>query len=260
MKKIGRLVLDWITLLTIANLSFVNAEAQKAPQPAVQVGEDNRFNNLPQDFVVCTGWHALCSASTDCKLNGDKADCDCFRVNETHIVEASEIQDTAVKRLTQTKCTNEHRCDVDQAPVCKSIKDGQYKVDSVKYAWVSTFSYRGWCSLLQVNPKACDQSAPGYTGDRHWAICDGAPCTENQHPFDPQRPLSCHCRNTAFIGANGSCTGDNGGIMSSSPLSAWDFQNTTYRIPLPGLEYVHDACTPLKSDPFPPRHDGPGRR
>jgi hypothetical protein len=63
MKKIGRLVLDSITLLTIANLNFVNAQAQKAPQPAVQVGEDNRFNNLPQDFVVCTGWHALCSAS-----------------------------------------------------------------------------------------------------------------------------------------------------------------------------------------------------
>ena len=222
---------------------------------------NSNFSDAPQEFVVCTGWHALCSASTDCKMNDDKANCDCFRVNEIHIVEGSEIQDTAVKRLTQAECTNEHRCDVDQAPVCKTIKDGQYKVDSVKYAWVSTFSYRGWCSLLQVNPKACDQSAPGYTGDRHWAICDGAPCTENQHPFDPQRPLSCQCRveNTPFIGANGSCRGDNGGIMSSSPLSAWDFQNTTYRIPLPGLEYVQDACTPLKSDPFPPGHDGPGR-
>ena len=42
-----------------------------------------------QDFVVCTGWHALCTDSNDCKMHGDKADCDCMRVNETHIVYTS---------------------------------------------------------------------------------------------------------------------------------------------------------------------------
>ena len=47
------------------------------------------FIEVPQEFVVCTGWHALCTASPDCKMNGDKADCDCLRVNETHIVETS---------------------------------------------------------------------------------------------------------------------------------------------------------------------------
>jgi hypothetical protein len=60
----------------------------------------HNFIDAPQEFVVCTGWHALCSASTDCIKHGDKADCDCMRVNETHIVETSEIQDTAVKNLT----------------------------------------------------------------------------------------------------------------------------------------------------------------
>jgi hypothetical protein len=210
---------------------------------------------LPQEFVVCTGWHALCTASPDCRMNGDTADCDCLRVNETHIVETSAIQDTAVKSLTLAECTNEHPCDVDQAPVCKAIKYGQYKVDDVKYQWVSTYSYRGWCSLLTVKPKPCDPKAKGYTGDSYWAVCDGAPCTENQHPSDPNRPLSCQCRveDKPFVGVNGSCTGDNGGIMSSSPLWTWDFQNNTYRIPIPGSEYVQGACAPLKSDPLLPR-------
>lgn len=105
-------------------------------------------------------------------MNGDKADCDCFRVNETHIVETTAIQDTAVKRLTQAECTSKHPCDIDQAPVCKAIKYGEYKVNKVKYDWVSTYSYRGWCSLLNLKPKACDQNAIGYTGDLYWAVCD----------------------------------------------------------------------------------------
>jgi len=200
---------------------------------------------------VCTGWHALCSASFDCQMNGDMADCDCLRVDEPHIVLTSEIQDPAVKRLTQVKCTNEEPCDIDKAPVCKAIKYGQYKVDHVKYEWVSTFSYRGWCSLLELNPQPCDQTEEGYTGDDYWAVCDGAPCTENPDPFDPERPLTCRCRveDGSFVGINGSCTGDNGGIMSSSPLETWDFQANTYRIPVPGLEYVEGACAPLTSDP-----------
>jgi hypothetical protein len=257
MKRVGSLVLKSLVFLAIANLNFADAQAQKAPQPVAQVGEKkdsstHNFPNAPQEFVVCTGWHALCSASPDCKINGDKAYCDCMRVNETHIVATSEIQDTAVKRVTEVKCTNVHPCDVDQAPVCSAIKYGQYKVDNVKYDWVSTYSYRGWCSLLKL-VKACDQTAPGYTGDLYWAVCDAAPCTENQNPFDPNRPLSCQCRvveNTPFVGMNGSCTGDNGGIMSSMPLWAWDFQNNTYPFPMPGYEYVQGACAPLESDPL----------
>ena len=209
----------------------------------------------PQGAVVCTGWHALCTASTDCKMNGDKATCDCLRVNETHIVLTNEIQDAAVKSLTQSTCTKEPPCGVDQAPVCNAIKSGQYTVDTVKYDWVSTYSYRGWCSLLGTKLKACALNAPGYTGDSSWAICDVAPCTENQRPSNPDKPLSCQCRveKTPFVGTNGSCTGDNGGIMSSMDLGAWDFQNNTYRIPVPGYEYVQGACAPSKSDPLPAR-------
>lgn len=258
MKRAGSLILKSLVFLAIANLNFVNAQAQNEPQPVVQVGENSRSHNLPQGFVVCTGWHALCSASPDCKLNGDKADCDCLRVNETHIVETSAIQDTAVKRLTLAKCTTEHPCDTDQAPVCKAIRYGQYEVDNVKYDWVSTFSYRGWCSLLKVTPKACVPQTPGYAGDAKWALCDAAPCTEIQNPSNPDKPLSCQCRveTTPFLGTNGSCTGDNGGIMSSSPLWTWDFAKNTYRIPIPGLEYVQGACASLKSDPLPPPQSG----
>lgn len=50
-----------------------------------------------------------------------------IRVNETHIVAATEIQDNAVKRLTRVKCTEKHPCDIDQAPVCKAIKYGSIK-------------------------------------------------------------------------------------------------------------------------------------
>jgi hypothetical protein len=260
MKRVESLVIKSLVFLAMVNPNFANAQARNPPQPAAQVAEKTNnsthsFPNAPQAFVVCTGWHALCSASPDCIMNSDKAICDCMRVNETHIVETSSIQDTEVKRLTEVKCTNVHPCDTDQAPVCKAITSGQYEVDTVTYDWVSTFSYRGWCTLLQVKPKACDPRIEGYTGDRYWAVCDGAPCMENRNPSDPEKPLSCQCRVedgriTPFLGTNGSCTGDNGGIMSSSPLWTWDFQKNTYRIPLPGMEYVQGACAPLESDPL----------
>lgn len=247
MKKIGCLVLSSLGLLMMAGGAGAQGSSRKA---------------VPQDWVECTGWHALCSASNDCKMKGDKADCDCLRVNENHIVETSAIQDAAVKRLTMARCTSQHPCDVDQAPVCKAIADGQYEVDNVKYDWVSTYSYRGWCGLLQVKPKACDTRAPGYTGDKNWAICDAAPCTENSNPADPEKPLSCQCRveKTPFVGPGGRCVGDNGGIMSSFPLEAWDFQNNTYPFPMPGYEYVQGACSTLKSDPVnEPRRRGTSR-
>ncbi len=236
------------------------------PACSAQTGEDTLgAKDGPQEFVVCTGWHALCSASTDCKMNDGRttATCDCLRVSETHIVLTAEIQDAAARNLTLDKCTREHPCDVDQAPVCKAIKSGRYAVDNVRYRWVSTYSYRGWCSILERKPKACDPGAPGYSGDTSWAICDLAPCTENRNPSDPEKPLSCQCRvveNTPFVGANGTCTGDNGGIMSSMAQSGWDFQNNTYTFPMPGYEYVQGACAPLKSDPFPPRKGGKPHR
>lgn len=211
-------------------------------------------HNAPQPFALCTGWHALCTASTNCQMNGDKADCDCLRVNETHIVETDAIQDPAIKHMTLVKCTTDHPCDVDQAPVCEAIRSGQYTVNDVQYRWVSTFSYRGWCSLSQVEMKYCDPTAEGYVGNSHWALCDAAPCTEIQNPSDPNKPLSCQCQTIAdvpFLGSNGSCTGDNGGIMSSSPAWTWDFENHAYRIPIPGMQYVKGACAPLQSDPLP---------
>jgi hypothetical protein len=52
------------------------------------------------------------------------------------------------------------------------------------------------------------------------------------------------------VGTDGSCIGENGGIMSSMLASAWDFQNNTYTFPMPGYQYVQGACAPLKSDPL----------
>lgn len=255
MKKFGGLVLGAIAILAIASLNFVNAQTERMLQTAERVVEKTANGNhhsidAPQELVLCTGWHALCSASTDCKVNGDKADCDCFRVNEAHIVMTAEIQDVAIKRLTQAECTGEHPCSVDEAPVCNAIKYAKYKVDHANYDWVSTYSYRGWCGILSQF-KACDQRAAGYTGDQDWAICDAAPCTINPTPSNPEKPLVCQCRvvkNTPFVGTNGSCNGDGGGIMSSFHLSLWDFEKKTYPVPVPGYEYVQGACAPLTSD------------
>lgn len=207
----------------------------------------------PQLGVACTGWHALCSGSTDCQLRsgGDGVDCDCWRVNETHIVMTSEIQDIRIKRMTEARCTNRHPCDMDEAPVCAAIKDGRYEVEGFNYPWVSTFSYRGWCGLYE--PKACDPAADGYAGDLSWAICDAAPCMETEDPPDPDRPLRCQCRieEGAFVGTKNSCIGENGGIISAVPLWVWDFENDTWAVPVPGYDYVKGACDTLHSDAFP---------
>jgi hypothetical protein len=242
------LVLVGTALISIAVAPAVLAESQgkagiRSPNAAVE----------PQPAVACTGWHALCSFTQDCKTDdGVTADCDCWRVNETHIVLTSEIQDMAVKRSTQTRCTTRNECDVDEAPVCSALKSGQYKVDQVPHAWVSTFSYRGWCE--RIRPVACDTTDPEYVGDPRYAICDVAPCTEVENPTDPDRPLSCQCRvvEGPFFGTEGTCTGEDGGLISAVDLQYWDFEANRFSVPAPGYEYVQGACDPLSSDPWPP--------
>jgi hypothetical protein len=106
---------------------------------------------------------------------------------------------------------------------------------------------------LRQNLRSCDPGAPGYTGDRYWAVCDVAPCTEIENPSNPEKPLTCRCpvvENIPFVGTNGTCNGDNGGIMSSMPADGWDFQRNTYTFYMPGYEFVQGACAPLGSDSF----------
>lgn len=227
--------------LIIMIMNVMNLEAQA-----------NAGTHVPEDFVVCTGWHALCSSAPDCKMNGEKANCDCARVNETHIVATNEIQDLLAKRLTLARCTTIHPCAVDEAPVCKAIKSGRYQVNHVKYKFISTYSYRGWCDILKQKFIKCDPQEPGYSGDQYWALCDAAPCREKINPTNPNKPLSCQCRvnSEAFVGI-GSCTGKNGGIMSSFPVWAWNFQKNNYPFHMPGYEFVESACAPFKSDSFP---------
>jgi len=196
---------------------------------------------LPQAAVVCTGKHALCDFSRDCKVSGNTANCACWSVDEQHIVFPSKIQDLEVKRMTQAVCTDAHPCAVDQAPVCVAIKTGKYTVNNVKYPWVSTYSYRGWCDNWQ--PVGCS------TGP--WADCMAAPCTETARPTDPERPLTCQCpmENSPFVGSNGTCLSDKPGtVISTIPLATWDFRNNKFRIYLPGYEYVQGACGILESD------------
>lgn len=252
----------FVALLTAAP-GHAEAREQAAPLALAEAsqGRGHRAADEPQPFVVCAGWHAYCPAM-DCRLDGRAADCDCYRVDEAHIVETASIQDAVVGRLTEARCTAGHPCAVDEAPVCAAIRDGRYRVDGVRYRWVSTYSYRGWCSLLQRRPVPCDPSAPGYTGDSAWAVCDAAPCVEIPDPPAPERPLRCRCvvASGPFVGTNGTCTGDNGGIMSSFSMAGWDFQQNTYRFPMPGYEFVRGACATLTSDPWEAPHHEPDAR
>ena len=105
---------------------------------------------LPQAVVQCKGAHALCNASIDCLRSGkDKALCPCWNVNETHLVLTEKIQDELVRKETQRRCTQGSPCGLDDAPVCRVIREGRYRVDKVTYPGVSTFSYRGWCQTFR---------------------------------------------------------------------------------------------------------------
>src|SRR5208283_1771289 len=198
---------------------------------------------VPQGTVECTGWHALCSLATDCKVVSDQqADCNCWRVNEQYIVVTADIKDEVVKAETLAACTSATPCNVDEAPVCLAIKNGTFTVEGIQYDWVSTYSYRGWCQKWK--PVPCD-AAP-------WADCMTSPCTENQDPIaNPNRPLICQCsvNTTAFVGTNGGCKTKKRTIMSTINQALWDFENRKFTLPMPGYEYVQGACEHIHSDP-----------
>lgn len=195
----------------------------------------------PQGSVVCTGWHALCSLATDCKMVSDtQANCNCWKVNEQHVVVTADITDQDARTATLAACTSATPCDVDEAPVCGIIKSGDYTVNEVKYKWISTYSYRGWCKNWK--PKAC---AAGP-----WADCMTYPCTESTNPKDPDRPLVCQCKvnTTPFVGSNGRCKTKKGRVMSTINITLWDFQEKKFRPDMPGYEFVQGACAPIHSD------------
>ena len=71
MKKVGSLVLKTLVFLAVANFNLVNVQAQNGPQTT----PGGKKRDVPQEFVVCTGWHALCSASFDCRMIGNPGSC-----------------------------------------------------------------------------------------------------------------------------------------------------------------------------------------
>ena len=197
----------------------------------------------PQAVVECLGEHALCNATTDCKIvSGSQANCACFKVDEIHLVETSKILDLKAKRLTRARCTTAHPCKVDRAPICRVIRNGQYRVGAFTYPSVSTFSYRGWCETFK--PVQCEGPKAGL-----WADCMAAPCTVD--PSHPERPLNCQCqiKDSAFVGIAGSCESPPGQVMSTISRLEWNFEDGAFSVPIPGNDYVNrGACKPLRSD------------
>ena len=197
----------------------------------------------PQAVVECLGEHALCNATTNCKIvSGTQADCACYKVDEIHLVETEKILDKKARLLTRTRCTTAHPCKVGRAPICRVIREGRYRVGTTTYPSVSTFSYRGWCETF--NPVKCEGPKAGP-----WADCMAAPCTVD--PTHPERPLNCQCliTNSAFVGIAGSCESRPGEVMSTIPRVGWNFEDGAFSVPMPGNDYVNrGACKPLRSD------------
>lgn len=198
---------------------------------------------IPQAVVECRGAHALCNASIDCQRQGlSKALCPCWNVNEPHLVQTEKIQDELVRLETRNRCTQGSPCGIDEAPVCRVIREGRYRVDRITYPGVSTFSYRGWCQTFR--PVSCEaKSGP-------WADCMAAPCQRN--PTNPDRPWTCTCRiqKDAFVGINGRCDSRAGQVMSTIARPLWNFETGAFSVPLPGNEFVNiGACRFLRSDP-----------
>ena len=67
----------------------------------IEQGNSSQADNTPQPVVVCSGWHALSDFATNCEVVGDQANCACWKVKETYMVESSKIQDKAVKKVTR---------------------------------------------------------------------------------------------------------------------------------------------------------------
>jgi hypothetical protein len=195
-----------------------------------------------QGTVECTGWHALCSLATDCKVvNEEHADCPCWQVNEQYVVVTADISNPDIKEETQSGCTSAHPCAVDESPVCQAIKSGNYTVDGHRYEWVSTYSYRGWCENWK--PVRCD-AAP-------WADCMTSPCVENHdRRTDHDRPLVCRCnvKTESFVGTDGRCKSRRGEVMSTINQKFWNFHDKKFTLDMPGYEYVQGACAPIHSD------------
>jgi hypothetical protein len=201
-------------------------------------------SSVPQPVVECLGTHALCNATTDCRRTGPKtADCSCWRVAEPHLVQTAKIQDSKVQEETRKRCTIATPCGVDEAPICRVIRNGTYTVRQVTYPGVSTFSYRGWCQTFR--PVKCEGLQAGP-----WADCMGAPCQVDPH--NPDRPFNCRCRVQSgdFVGIDGSCESRPGQVMSTIERQLWNFDAGTFAGPLPGNAFVNQgACRFLRSDP-----------
>src|SRR5512139_170472 len=109
-------------MMTRKMIAFVCVEVLVLTYGSMVCGQEPA---VPQETVVCTGWHALCSFATDCKVVSDtQANCNCWKVKEQYIVVAADISDAAVREATLTACTSAHPCDVDESPVCKAIQEG----------------------------------------------------------------------------------------------------------------------------------------
>jgi len=229
-----------LPILALASLAavFACSATVKAEKPSITPPV------VPQVSVECTGWHALCSLATDCRVGpSGKADCDCWRVDENHMVVTGAIKDPAVRAATQRRCTNKNPCGVDEAPVCKAIQSREMIVDGVQTDWVSTYSYRGWCKNWK--PVACDRT---NGKDGPWADCMTSPCTENHSGTD--RPLTCQCtvHDGGFIGTNGGCATAQDEVMSTIPRETWSFENNQFTLDMNGYEFVKGACADIGSD------------
>lgn len=189
--------------------------------------------STPQDRVLCSGPHVLCSLAP-CEIKDDAtAICRCVEVNDTYAVSLSEIRNDDVSAATKARCTASSPCSLDSAPVCEAIKRGNIEFGSVRVepGMVSTFSWGGWCSATEFDP-----SRPAVCSPSPWAACMTAPCRRNK---DGGGSVDCQCtwQNSSWIDFRGG--GKECSKMVSSVPADFDMQQ------MPFASQVLGACAKI---------------
>eukprot|EP00121_Abeoforma_whisleri_P014731 Awhi_evm1s13588 len=211
-----------------------------------------------QSIVSCKGVHALCAFSTNCQLKKDKhnkslvANCPCWETTGVNYFIVDAIKDKPLLTATKAKCTETSPCGLNEAPICKAMRDGTVPIDiangqNIQHVQnnriysnistttemfadtVSTFSWQAFCSAGQ-NPMPCEK--------KQWAQCMGATC--QLAPLDVQAKgqkyiCACTVLDSTFTSAAGNCGSDET-ILSGIPNP---YELTMSQ--LPGYESVREA-------------------
>lgn len=225
--------LIWFIIIIFLLLSIFIVIIIIISQIFVHTKDHNNHNNLiididdiPQQRVECYGRHALCTFAT-CNINGQ---CNCWIFNSIYTINTYEIFNDTMREITQSKCTMNAECKVNEAPICKAINSQNYYVNNFKSQVTSGFSWENYCD--RANPVNCKYGL--------WAACMTAPCIVDKDKSDS---AICFCKvmNSSWTDfqwpyTESNCNGYPSNIISSTVPSGFNMSQ------MPGAQYVDESC------------------